>query len=406
MLSRKIGIDRKLAAATIVLVASTFIWYFLAFNLFKDMLGQIGASYFEILEVLGLNVGSVAFSALLGPFAIDKINNRVRFLCTWLFVGIVFSLLPLTFTAGTIVDIAVVSIIFGVYFGIGMPVAMDFYASSTCIENRGRLAGITFMVTGVGWFLFESVAVGNTFFSSLTLAIVRLFGLLIFVLLRINKDQLQEKGKITYAAIITNRPFVLYFVPWLMFSLVNFMTFPFSSKIFGQNQELVSFSVLVENVIIAVIAIGSGFLADAFGRRRLAILGFAMLGLGYAVLGLVPNPVISIAFYTLADGVAWGIFYVMFLFTLWGDIGQDRRSERIYAIGALPYLVSNFMRFWLQPYLSSIPETAIFSFASVFLFLGVLPLFYAPETLPETTIKGRELQGYLEKAKKIKEKYA
>jgi hypothetical protein len=40
----------------------------------------------------------------------------------------------------------------------------------------------------------------------------------------------------------------------------------------------------------------------------------------------------------------------------------------------------------------------IFSFASVFLFLAVLPLIYAPETLPEKTMKDRDLKSYIEKA--------
>jgi hypothetical protein len=47
-----------------------------------------------------------------------------------------------------------------------------------------------------------------------------------------------------------------------------------------------------------------------------------------------------------------------------------------------------------------------FSFASFFLFLAVIPLMYAPETLPEKTIKDRELKSYLEKAQKVKEEYS
>jgi hypothetical protein len=38
-----------------------------------------------------------------------------------------------------------------------------------------------------------------------------------------------------------------------------------------------------------------------------------------------------------------------------------------------------------------------------FLFLAVLPLMYAPETLSEKKIKDRELKQYIEKAKKARE---
>jgi len=43
--------------------------------------------------------------------------------------------------------------------------------------------------------------------------------------------------------------------------------------------------------------------------------------------------------------------------------------------------------------------------ASVFLFLAVLPLLYAPETLPEKKIRLRQLRKYMAAAKKVKEKY-
>jgi hypothetical protein len=39
------------------------------------------------------------------------------------------------------------------------------------------------------------------------------------------------------------------------------------------------------------------------------------------------------------------------------------------------------------------------------LFLAVLPLFYAPETLPEKVRKERELKFYVEKAQEVAQKY-
>jgi hypothetical protein len=59
----------------------------------------------------------------------------------------------------------------------------------------------------------------------------------------------------------------------------------------------------------------------------------------------------------------------------------------------------------LAPYTKSIPVSTAFSFASFFLFLAVLPLIYAPETLPEREIRRRELRDYIRKAKKMVEKY-
>jgi MFS family permease len=185
---------------------------------------------------------------------------------------------------------------------------------------------------------------------------------------------------------------------------------PFSNATFGLNQSLVNFSITIENVFIAVSALVSGFLAGILGRRRLAIFGFVMLGLGYGILGFSSNALglaasIGLLSYTVMDGVAWGVFYVIFLFTLWGDIAQDRRSDKFYVIGAMPYLFSDFMQLWLRPYVALIPPTAIFYLASVLLFLGVMPLFYAPETMPEEMMRTREMQMYIIEAEKAKQKH-
>jgi ABC-type transport system involved in cytochrome bd biosynthesis fused ATPase/permease subunit len=93
-----------------------------------------------------------------------------------------------------------------------------------------------------------------------------------------------------------------------------------------------------------------------------------------------------------------------FFTTIWGDLGQNGEKEKYYVLGGLPYLLSNFLYVLIKPYASAIPVAAAFSFASFFLFLAVLPLVYAPETLPEKTMKDRELKNYIERAKKEAER--
>jgi len=105
------------------------------------------------------------------------------------------------------------------------------------------------------------------------------------------------------------------------------------------------------------------------------------------------------------DGITWGLFVSVFFMAIWGDLGENREKEKYYALGGLPNLLANFVSILISPYASAISPTAAFSFASFFLFLAVIPLMYAPETLPEKKIRERELKGYIDKAKKVKEKY-
>ena len=109
------------------------------------------------------------------------------------------------------------------------------------------------------------------------------------------------------------------------------------------------------NVLAGVCAIVWGFLADKKGRKRLALIGFALLGTGYAALGLISGDGAYLAawFYVCADGIAWGAFTILFITTLWGDIAQEKNSEKYYVIGVLPYLFSTFAGASMGAYLST-----------------------------------------------------
>ena len=212
------------------------------------------------------------------------------------------------------------------------------------------------------------------------------------------EKQIEQSDKVSFGSVVKNKSFLLYFVPWCMFSIVNYLAYPIVSKFFPSDFFLSS--IIIENILAGIFAVVFGFLGDYIGRKRLTVTGFALLGLGYASLGLLPGNIYAWYLYTAVDGIAWGCFYTIFLLTIWGDLAQKKSAEKYYAIGSLPFLLSNFMRLSIGSYISEVSQSAIFSFASVFLFLAVLPLIYAPETLPEKTMKDRELKKYIEKAKK------
>ncbi len=66
----------------------------------------------------------------------------------------------------------------------------------------------------------------------------------------------------------------------------------------------------------------------------------------------------------------------------------------------MPFLFSNLISILVQPFADTIPIASSFSLASLFLFLAILPLLYAPETLSEKIMKDRELKNYIAKAQK------
>ncbi|MEM2779945.1 MAG: MFS transporter [Candidatus Bathyarchaeia archaeon] len=189
-----------------------------------------------------------------------------------------------------------------------------------------------------------------------------------------------------------------------MFSLVNYLSVSVGINFFGEN--FVSTFTLVSSFLAGMFAIFGGLISDAIGRKRTTIIGFVLLGFGYALLGIYPQNMFAWYFYAVLDGVAWGIFYVIFFFTIWGELAGDRSSEKYYALGSLPYLFSTYLSLTISPFIAAnVSFYAIFSFAAFFLFLAVVPLMFAPETLPENVLRERELRGYIERAKRVREKF-
>jgi len=130
-----------------------------------------------------------------------------------------------------------------------------------------------------------------------------------------------------------------------------------------------------------------------------------LVGVGYSVLGLFPHSMSSWYFYTAVDGIAWGILYVLFVILIWGYLSYNAPSDKYYAIGVIPFFISKFLELVLgNTVAGGISDYALFSFVAFFLFLAVLPLVYAPETLPEKVMKDRDLKSYIEKAQKAVQK--
>jgi MFS family permease len=397
--SKKFEIPLKDALANIISITNVFVWYFCIFAILNRLIIEMGLNNFESIITWALNFSGAAISTIIGGTLADKIDKKIHLL-SWIVLGI-FSSLLLTNIAATS-NLLILSSFFGISFGFGLPVCMGYYRDSTVIEKRARFGGVIFFLTyAVSFLLWMPIIASDNFRRGLILGIWR--GLALTTLLVIKPFESPQRRS-SYTFILSQKNFLLYFLPWIMFSLVNFLSIQIQYETLGESTaELL---VLIENILVGSFAIIGGFLSDWFGRKHMAIIGFVMLGLGYAILGIYPESLISWYFYTLVDGAAWGIFHAIFLLAIWGDLAVNTSSEKYYALGGLPLLLSNFLRITAGSYFAkTVPAYAIFSFAAFFLFLAVVPLMFAPETLPEKKLRERELKKYIEKAKKIKEKY-
>lgn len=335
-------------------------------------------------------------SMLLGPLVAVKVG-RMKFIRFWIVLGIVSSLSLLVLPALGETGIMALFIFWGFAFGIGFPTSLALIPLLTKVEKRGRAGGKIFLATFVVIFLLIAITPPNPFLISLILAAWRGLGLLVF-LIHANVPEPTRLGPVSYHSILRREKFLLYFLPWLIFCLVNY----FGVQILGQSfgQSMLTLMLVAEFSVGAIFCYLGGWLMDSKGRKPVIILGLVLLGFGYALLSLFPPSQFAQAFFIAVDSIIYGMFTVAFIFVVWGDMSAGERGEKFYALGTICVPGAVLLSLVLAPWLGAIDIGSAFSFASFFIFLAIVPLFFAPELLPDKILRKRELESYVEKVKK------
>jgi hypothetical protein len=393
-------INLKHTAVNILLVATSLFWYIYFFSFLKNNLVLTGNN---LTIIFGLNLLTVISFAVLSTKLIQKIKKRLKFITYWLTAGILISPIMLLINDGSFFSIAVISGAIGAYFGFGFPVLLGYYSATTARVYRARISGLAIFFT-CALFVLMTILVTSSLFVVVALMLWKVCGLFTILLLKPSEAAITINEKVSYKTILKTRSILLYFIPWVLFFLVNSLAFSVLYTTF--DNSFVNSIFIFETAVVGVSAFFFGFFADRFGRKRLLILGFVLFGLGYALLGLFPTYDRGLLFYMVADGLAWGIFLTLFLLTLWGDIARRQDSEKFFVIGFLPYLFSNFLQVLFGNYIvnSMTDLSMVFSFSCFFLFITAIPLFLAPETLSERDLYDANLKDYLAKAQtRIKE---
>jgi len=384
------------------LLFNSLSWFFITRRIIYAILNDLNMTYQQNLLIWGIYDLAIIGASIAGSILSGRIK-RLTFLYLWMLLGTIASVL-LSFFYLSLAYILSVSFLWSISFGIGMPLCLAYFTEYTVFENRGRTAGIIVFAASISTPLVVMLSTMNLTMSIIASTVWRGIGLIVLLLLKPKEQIIPEKRKYTpFTSILHDKNFLLYLIPWLMFSFI----FGFQRLVFEHflAADFYDFLRIIESIVGTISALIGGLVADWIGRKRVVIYGFTSLGLAYAAVGIAPNSLISLYFFSVIDGIAWGVFLAIFVLVLWGDLSYSGAREKYYAIGSIPFFFADFIGFLFTPFVA-VPPSAAFSVASLFLFLAVLPLMYAPETLPEKKIKLRQLRKYLEKAKKVEEKYA
>jgi MFS family permease len=393
------------AAPSIFLVFNSFVWYMLTYTVLNTTVNGLNLLETEKLGLLTTYFVGIAVTAILGSKFFTRARTKSLYL--WVFMGVIATFLLTAISSDSILINYFFALFLGASIGMGLPSCLSYFADSTSVENRGLVGGIIWSMVGFAVLIFAFlISMLGKWETIVALTIWRLLGGIGFLVLSRRHNHVIHKSS-SYLELIRKREILLYLFPWVMFSLINFAEAPMLERVFNAifGTDFFAFVQLVESAFVGIFAIIGGVVADIAGRKRVVIAGFVMLGIEYATLSVFSNSQVALYLFLTLDGITWGLFASVFLTVLWGDLGENYEKEKYYTLGGLPYLLSGFLSVLIKSYASTMSPSVAFSFASFFLFLAVVPLMYAPETLPEKAIRERELKSYIEKAKRVREKF-
>jgi MFS family permease len=304
----------------------------------------------------------------------------------------------------------------GLSLGLGLPSSMAFLSDSTTIEERGRVAGLTILEAFVVAFLSLAILEILELGTISIIILVTIIRSISFLALIVDKnEQISEKEKPRFTK-NDYREFVFYLIPWIMFvvaaSIASNVITAYTTDNSIPNFESYESVILIGNVFryafIAIFGFVSGIVIDRIGRKQSIIIGLIALGIGFGLLGFEFSET-TILLYFMASGIAWGSFLTVFL-VIPGDLSIFGSREMFYAFGTIGPLIILFSfsmidTAWLTDLIRNISASSVSQILSIILFVSIVPVIRAKETLSESKKRKRKMKKHIDSVGKLLQDY-
>jgi MFS family permease len=351
-----------------------------------NLVGQDLELYF-----LGSFFTCMILSLLIGAYLNERLKLKGHLL--WNLFGVFFGITLMLSISG-FNGLVLYSILGGFSLGFCIPGIITLVINMTNYENRGSISGTLIMITYV-FIIICSVFIDTAIQLGIVLSLAKLVNMFIASKIDFVKSPPIESPFIKYG-ITVKASFALI---WFIFNLVDaIMSSIIAKHVSGYDFDVLQTVTLIIGLVSMFLV---GFLMDDKGRKKLLIFCYACLGLEYAMISLLGVGTIKYAFF---DGIAWGILTVYFLMVLAGDIIFPKMRALFISVMITLAIIGQYLRevFYMENISAQVEQ--IFPLTVLFLFIAAVVMLILPETLPDKVIRKKELQDYLQKAKKIKEK--
>ena len=339
--------------------------------------------------------------AMLEQYAAKRISKD-KLLRYYIFYSVIINSLILFLQTGPII-ILLCSLSGGAY-GLGFPLVISIIRENTPVEKMGRVSGSVFFFNTLIYMILVFIT-GSNFYTTnqyiKMIIVIQLFSLTSMFLIK-NLNFIPVFRTTTFSEALFSNSFILYFIPWILYNFANAIGSIITYSVNQTYSDIYNMlSGLVQLLGSSILLIIGGILVDRYGRKLTLLIGFIALGSSFALYNFLTIPTIYVVT-SLLSGMAWGSIIVSFLFVILGDYSTPGKGDIFYSLGVSITMIFDVFSTIAKGYSLTEFQTGIISpIISFALFFSVIPLLYAPETLPYEKIADRKVNDYLNKVLKI-----
>jgi len=319
----------------------------------------------------------IVITLVLTSFFIHRINKLRLIYASSIATSIIAVLL--FFASNEVFRLTIIFVI-GIFFSVELLAFYTYFWNLTVPEERGRIAGLIGFVSLPFYFIVVPIVAETLdFFGTVMLSIILSLGTLVVILLRPEKAVLTAK-KDERGNYYEKRSVILYTIPWIVFSLNNVTLAKNISLNISQQvpSSFYLFLIILQVIGVVLGAMSGGIIADFFGRRLSLAFSLTLYGISSALTGLFTNNEI-LSFVYAANGLSWGILFILYSFVIWGDLANKENCAKMYSVGLVIYYST--MSVGLLTQVSQIPLVISALASCLLIFLSNVPIVLAPELL-------------------------
>lgn len=352
--------------------------------------------------ILIFTVAAISFSIISGKF-VDKSFNRRKFILLGFSLYVLGFLLPFfilsySFTLiESTIDIILISIFLGMAFGFSTVSVGSYFADVSSPRERGKLQGLTYcLAIAFSFFLVLYFAGLSFIIAVLTVLGILLIVFNIFYQQPSHSERISEKIEQTsYKAVFGNKNFIRYALSFLLFLIaLPFIQVFLESPIIPT--EFTQISTLIYYPLLAVFALLGGFWADR-GRRSMILISFLILGLGFAIWGIldawsIANLVVTLIIIWILVSTGNAITNITD-FIIPSDHAPPTSRGKYIAVFFMATNAGMLISTLLQPYIITLEIATIALIVTTLLLFAITPTILTKEPLEEALAMEVDVKG-------------